>query len=130
MTCQRLLIGPRGRAAANLAVASAGADIAGRLDAMLLSGGPVIIRSTATLAGGVRAPSLTIEPGARLSGGPFETPCDPLGRTDLLEAARHRPGQGPAAGTAARSDYEAKLASARVRLAHADAADTRRVTRR
>lgn len=93
-TCATLWIKPRGRAGGNVAIAGLGARIEGTLDGPLLSGGPVVVASTATIRGGVIAPMLEIEDGARVLGGHFQVPRDPIGSVDLDEmmtAARRPP---------------------------------------
>lgn len=95
-TCGRLWIRARGRAGGNVAVAGLGARIEGTLDGPLLAGGAVEIASTATIRGGVIAPALVIEDGARILGGSFEVPRDPIGVVDLdamVTAARRPPGR-------------------------------------
>ncbi|MEL6741197.1 MAG: polymer-forming cytoskeletal protein [Planctomycetota bacterium] len=103
-TCGTLWIRPRGRAGGNVAVAGVGARIDGTLDGPLLAGGHVHVASSATVRGGIIAPALTVEDGARILGGQFRVPSDPIGAVDLdamVAAARRPPGRrhAPANGT-------------------------------
>ena len=63
---------------------------------MCVSGGTVTITATGELRGGVRAKSVIIEPGARITGSVIESPSNALGSLDIDAAARARPGTGPA----------------------------------
>tara|TARA_B100000683_G_scaffold90805_1_gene89969 strand:- start:45 stop:539 length:495 start_codon:yes stop_codon:yes gene_type:complete len=83
LTCGRLLIGRKAEVTCTLAVGSLGADVMGRFSGVLASGGPVTIGPRAVFSGAVWAPSLRIEPGAVVRGGPFAVPSNPLGHIDI-----------------------------------------------
>lgn len=85
-TCGRITIGRKARATAKMAVASLGVDVLGQFQGLIVSGGPVSIGPRARFTGAVWAPSLVIEPGAEISGGPFVVPCDPLGLVEVNSA--------------------------------------------
>lgn len=82
-SCGRVSIGRKADVTCTLAVGSLGADVLGRFTGVLISGGPVTIGSRAYFKGAVWAPSLRIEPGAVVGGGPFVIPCNPLGSITL-----------------------------------------------
>jgi cytoskeletal protein CcmA (bactofilin family) len=83
VTCGRISIGRKAEVTCTMAVASLGIDIMGRFTGLLVSGGPVTVASRASVRGAVWAPSITLEPGASLVGGPCVVPCDPLGYVEL-----------------------------------------------
>ena len=83
VTCGRVSIGRRAEVTCTLAIGSLGADVLGRFSGVLVSGGPVTIGPRAQFSGAVWAPSLRIEQGASVSGGPFVVPCEPLGHIEL-----------------------------------------------
>jgi hypothetical protein len=83
VTCGRVSIGRKAEVTCTLAIASLGADVLGRFSGVLVSGGPVSIGPKARFSGAVWAPSLHVEPGAQIRGGPFVIPCDPLGHITL-----------------------------------------------
>lgn len=89
-TCGRLFVGERGRVITKLAIASAGAEIRGSFEGLLVAGGPVLVAATGLVRGGIRAPRLIVEPGAILEGGPFALPADPIGSIDLEDPAWRR----------------------------------------
>ena len=82
VTCGRVSIGRKADVTCTMAITSLGADVMGRFTGVLVSGGPVTIGSKAVLHGAVWAPSLHVEPGARVRGGPT-VPCQPLGYVQL-----------------------------------------------
>jgi hypothetical protein len=83
VTCGRIAIARRAQVTCTLAVASLAADVLGQFTGVLVSGGAVTIGPRAVFTGAVWAPSLRIEPGAVVSGGPFAVPCNPLGHIEL-----------------------------------------------
>jgi len=83
MTCGRINIGRKAEVTVTMGIASLGADVMGRFAGVLVSGGAVTIGPKAVFSGAVWARSLRVEPGARVSGGPFVVPCDPLGHIAL-----------------------------------------------
>lgn len=94
-TCGRLTIGRKARATAKMAVASFGVDILGQFQGLVVSGGPVSIGPRAKFTGAVWAPSLLIEPGAEVNGGPFVVPSDPLGRVEVNSSTGSTPQPPP-----------------------------------
>lgn len=93
---------------ASLILASGDVLIEGAVHAMIVSGGTVRITSTGSLHGGARCATLAVEPGAVVSGGPFESPSDAIGTIDIDLAMRSRPGRGPAARVDALADSQAE----------------------
>jgi cytoskeletal protein CcmA (bactofilin family) len=85
-TCGRLTVGRKARVTAKMAVASLGVDILGQFQGLVVCGGAVTIGSRARFVGAVWAPSLHIEEGAIVEGGPFVVPCDPLGQVEINAA--------------------------------------------
>lgn len=83
MTCGRLTVARRADATCSMAVTSTCAEIMGRFRGVIVSGGPVTIGPRAEFDGAVWAPSLRIEPGASVRGGPMVVPCEPLGKVEL-----------------------------------------------
>ena len=83
LSCGRVSIGRKADVTCTLAMGSLGADVLGRFSGVLVSGGPVSIGPKAVFQGAVWAPSLLIEPGAVVGGGPFVVPCRPLGHITL-----------------------------------------------
>jgi len=73
-TCGRVVIEPKGRVTAELVEAHLGVDVAGSIEANVVSGGPVRIRAKARWKGDCRAPVLLVEPGGRIAGGYFVIP--------------------------------------------------------
>lgn len=84
-TTGRLVIQKRGRVIAKtLITANQGIEVIGNLDAgQVLSGGPVLIGPKATWKGSLTAPSLEVRLGAKVLGGLFRIPADPLEVADL-----------------------------------------------
>ena len=78
-TCGRVVIRRGGRIAAELVEAHQGLEVQGALQGNVVSGGPVLIGSKAQWRGDCRAPSLVVKAGARVEGGHFVIPDDPLG---------------------------------------------------
>ena len=83
MTCGRIVIGRKAEVTVTMGIASLGADVLGTFTGVLISGGAVTIGPKAVFHGSVWAKSLRIEPGAKVGGGPFVVPCDPLGYVSL-----------------------------------------------
>ena len=100
VTCGRVSIGRRADVTCTLAIGSLGADVLGRFNGVLISGGAVSIGPRARFCGAVWAPSLRIEPGASVSGGPFVVPCKPLGSIALNGNRTQIPEPPPLCGVA------------------------------
>lgn len=83
LSCGRVSIARKADVNCTLAIGSLGADVLGRFAGVLVSGGPVTLGPRAIFSGSVWAPSLRVEPGAIVAGGPFVVPCDPLGHIEL-----------------------------------------------
>jgi len=96
LTTESIIVHPEAQVIANLSVASGDITISGSVHSMCVSGGTVTITATGELRGGVRAKSVIIEPGARITGSVIESPSNALGSLDIDAAARARPGTGPA----------------------------------
>lgn len=88
VTCGSLSVERYGRVQARLIVACEGATIEGAIEATLISGGPVRLGPFAVVRGGIRAPAMTVEPGAVMIGARVEVPHDSIGLFDINEAAR------------------------------------------
>jgi cytoskeletal protein CcmA (bactofilin family) len=86
-TTGKLVIQKKGRVIAKSVVtANEGIQVVGNLDANeVLSGGPVVIGPRATWKGSLTAPSIEVKPGAKVLGGNFHVPADPLEVSDLNE---------------------------------------------
>ncbi len=84
-TTGKLVIERRGRVIAKSTVtANEGIEVVGNLDANeVVSGGPVVIGPKATWKGSLTAPSIEVKPGAKVLGGQFHVPADPLAVADL-----------------------------------------------
>ena len=70
-TCGRVVVRRKGSVIADLVQAQGGLEVLGSLDARVESEGPVIIGPAARWKGDCRAPSLTVEDGARIESGSF-----------------------------------------------------------
>jgi cytoskeletal protein CcmA (bactofilin family) len=70
-TCGRVVVRRKGSVIAELVQAHGGVEVLGCLDARVESDGPVIIGPAARWKGDCHAPSLVIEPGARIEAGRF-----------------------------------------------------------
>ena len=77
-TCGRLIVRKGGRVNAQHVEAQLGVECRGALHASVVSGGPVLIEKNAEWKGDLKAPVLAVKSGARLLGGYFEVPCNPL----------------------------------------------------
>lgn len=82
-TCGTLAVGRKARVSVKIAVASLRADVLGKFDGILVSGGPVTLGSRCDFSGAVWAPSLLVEDGARIRTARFIVPCDPLGQVEI-----------------------------------------------
>ena len=112
-TAGRVHVLPDCTVRASLIVASGDVLIEGIVHAMVIAGGTVRVTATGQLRGGARCATLVIEPGAIVRGGPFESPSLALGAVDIDQAARAKPGKGPAARVEALdSEIEPKPAPA------------------
>ena len=76
-TCGRLVVTKKGSLIAKRVQALGGVEVLGRMDANVESGGPVHIAAGARWRGDCRAPTVTIDPGARIEGGCFAVPSEP-----------------------------------------------------
>lgn len=83
LSCGEVHVTKKARAIGKLVVACHGVRIDGHLEGLVLSGGPVRLGPHATLRGGVVAPGMRVDAGARLEGGPFRVPCQPIGVLDI-----------------------------------------------
>lgn len=70
-TCGKVLVERKGRVVGRLVQAAQGVEVQGIVEATVVSGGTVIIKTAARLSGDCRAPRLIIEPGATIAGGHF-----------------------------------------------------------
>jgi Polymer-forming cytoskeletal len=77
-TCGRLLVQKKGRVIAQSVEAHGGVEVEGALEANVLSGGPVRIRSKAQWKGDCAAPSLEVELGGQIDKGYFVIPHNVL----------------------------------------------------
>lgn len=78
-TCGRIVVTKRGSVKARLVQAVGGLEVLGRLEADdVVSGGPVFIAASARWRAACRAPSLTIEDGARIERSSFAVPSAPV----------------------------------------------------
>ena len=75
-TCGRLVVAKKGSVIASRVRALGGVFVLGHLEANVSSGGPVHIAAGARWRGDCRAPSVTIEPGARIESGCFAVPAE------------------------------------------------------
>lgn len=82
-TCGTLAVGRKARVSVKIAVASLRADVLGKFEGILVSGGPVTLGSRCEFSGAVWAPSLLVEAGARIRTARFVVPCDPLGQVEI-----------------------------------------------
>lgn len=67
-TCGRVIVEPRGSLVTSQVLAADGMDVAGSVVSAGRSGGPVLLRRTASWRGDLIAPALIIERGARIEG--------------------------------------------------------------
>jgi len=81
-TCGMLIIRKGGRVTATDVEAQQGVDCQGALSANVISGGPVNLGPKAEWRGDLRAPTVTIKSGARILGGRFNIPENPLAQYD------------------------------------------------
>lgn len=81
--CGRITVQRRGIVRARIIVACHGVKILGRAEGALYCGGPVFIGKEAIFKGSINAPSLEIESGALVDGGPFYVPDQPIGRVEF-----------------------------------------------
>jgi cytoskeletal protein CcmA (bactofilin family) len=89
-TCGKVSIQKKGRLMAELVEAHDGIECLGVLDARrVLSGAAVTLGPKAQWKGNLTAPSLQIENGARIHGGGFAVPDDPLGLNNLPKRHSH-----------------------------------------
>ncbi len=82
-TCGRITITRKARVQAKMAVASLSVDILGQFRGLVICGGPVTIGPRADFSGAVWAPTLHVEPGAEIAGGPFIVGVEPLGHVEI-----------------------------------------------
>lgn len=88
-TCGRVEVGRKGRIIAEFIEAHDGINVQGTLECKrVLSGDLVTIGGKAQWKGNLTAPKLKIEPGAKIGGGIFAVPEDPLALADLPRRAR------------------------------------------
>lgn len=78
-TCGRVVVQRRGHVMATLVEAHAGIEVLGVLEANAITGGGVRIGPKATWKGDLAARTLRVDAGARIVGGRFAVPDDPLG---------------------------------------------------
>lgn len=97
MTTESVRVHPEAQVIANVIVASGDIVIEGSVKAMCICGGTAHVTATGELRGGIRAGCLVVEAGATLEGTIIEAPSRALGRVDVENAARARPGTGAAA---------------------------------
>ncbi len=71
-TCGRLFVDRKGWVSAGIVHAGEGIEVLGTLDARCVVSGPVHMGARATWRGDLRAPSVHLEPGARVDAGFFE----------------------------------------------------------
>ncbi len=77
-TCGMLIVRRGGRVAATHVEAQSGIDCQGAIWASVVSGGRVHIGPKGEWKGDLRAPALSVKAGARILGGRFSIPDDPL----------------------------------------------------
>lgn len=82
-TCGRIVVKRTGRVIARHVEAHEGVEVQGVMDANVVSGGEVRIGPKGQWKGDCRCPALIIESGARIFGGYFHFPTDPLKLSDL-----------------------------------------------
>jgi len=83
-TCGRVIVERKGRVIGRLVQAALGVEVEGIVEATVVSGGPVVVKTSAKLSGDCRAPRLIVEPGATISGGHFHIgPDAPLTVDDI-----------------------------------------------
>jgi cytoskeletal protein CcmA (bactofilin family) len=82
-TCGSLWIGRKARVSVKVAVASLRADVLGKFEGILVSGGPVTLGSRCEFSGALWAPAVRLEEGARVRDARFVVPCDPLGQVEI-----------------------------------------------
>ena len=83
-TCGRVIVLKKARCLAREIVASGGVKIMGQVEGTVRSAGPVYVAAGGMLKGAVIAPSMQIEPGAVVEGGPFRVPGDYLADPDVV----------------------------------------------
>lgn len=71
-TCGKIIIERKGRVIADLVEAHEGIEVKGILQAAVVAGGPVVLRSKSKWKGDCRAPELHIDEGASIQSGFFE----------------------------------------------------------
>lgn len=96
-TTGNVIIDQNAQVHANLIICSGNLIIAGKVHAMCICGGTATIAQSADLQGGVRTPSLILQPGATIRGCLIETQSSALGIVDVTAAMRSAPGKGQAA---------------------------------
>lgn len=91
-TAGRLIIRKGGRVNANrYVIATGGIDVEGHLNAArVYCGGVVTLNPRSTWKGDLEAPGLVVKKGARIEGGYFNVPADPLGAADLQASSSSR----------------------------------------
>jgi predicted RNA-binding Zn-ribbon protein involved in translation (DUF1610 family) len=88
-TCGRLIVEPKGHVIAQHVDAQLGVDMQGQMEASVRSGGPVRIGPKARWKGDCKAPSVKIEPGAKIEAGAFT--IDPLDKVAETMPAQPAP---------------------------------------
>jgi len=81
-TCGRLIVRKGGRVNAKHVEAHGGVQCDGAIHAAVVSGGPVSLGKNAERKGDLDAPSLTVKAGAKVLGGYFRIPANPLDSND------------------------------------------------
>jgi len=84
-TCGKVLVEAKGRLIATSVEAAQGVEVLGVLEGSVTSGGPVRIGPSAQWKGDLKAPSLRVELGARITRGYFVIPDDSLTPKDEPE---------------------------------------------
>jgi len=97
-TCGSLSIGRKARVSVKLAVASLRADVLGKFEGILISGGPVTLGPKCDFSGAVWAPALSMEDGAVVRAARFIVPCDPLGQVEINATRGGTPSEPMARG--------------------------------
>lgn len=70
-TCGKVVVERKGRVIGRLVQAAQGVEVEGTIEATVVSGGTVVVKTAARLTGDCRAPRIVIEPGATIAGGHF-----------------------------------------------------------
>jgi hypothetical protein len=88
-TCGKLVVEPKGHVIAQYVDAQLGVEMQGQMEASVRSGGPVRIGPKARWKGDCKAPSVKIEPGAKIEAGAFT--IDPAEKIGLAPPTQPAP---------------------------------------